>query len=104
MIGQVESVGVPGWSLWCCSVIGGRLAGCSMVGLAETVEVLVCCVWQRIVDIHNSGMLIPLSKQHVYLIIALGGLPVGAEERVVPWNVTPVINPLMSTSVLVCLQ
>ena len=32
-----------------------------MVGLAETVEVLVCCVWRRIVDIHVSGMSILLS-------------------------------------------
>ena len=52
---------VPGWSLWCCSVIGGRMADCSMLGLAETLEVLVFCVWRRIVDIHDSGMTIPLS-------------------------------------------
>ena len=32
-----------------------------MGGLAETVEVLVCCVWRQIVDIHDSGMSIPLS-------------------------------------------
>ena len=32
-----------------------------MVGLTETVEVFVCCVWRRIVDIHDSGMSIPLS-------------------------------------------
>ena len=60
MIGRVKSDRVPGWFLWCCSVIGGRLAGCSMVGLAETEEVLVCCIWRWIVDIHDSGMLIPL--------------------------------------------
>ena len=41
-------------------VIGCRLAGFSMVGLAETVEVLVCCVWRRIVDIHDSRMSILL--------------------------------------------
>ena len=32
-----------------------------MVGLADTVGGLVCCVWRRIVDIHDSGMSIPLS-------------------------------------------
>ena len=37
VIGRIKSDRVPGWSLWCCSVIGGRLTGCSMVGLAETV-------------------------------------------------------------------
>ena len=32
-----------------------------MVGLSETVEVLVCGVWRRIVDIHDSRMSILLS-------------------------------------------
>ena len=61
MIGQVIGDRAPGRSLWCCSVIGGWLAGSAMVGLAETVEVLVCCAWRRIVDIHDSVMSIPLS-------------------------------------------
>ena len=33
-----------------------------MLGLAETVEVMVCCIWRWIVDIHDPGMLIPLSQ------------------------------------------
>ena len=61
MIGRAKSERVPGWSHWYCSVIGCRLVGCSMVGLAEAVEVLVYCVWRWIVDIHDSGMSIPLS-------------------------------------------
>ena len=36
-----------------------------MVGLAETVEVLVCCVWRRIVDICVFGMSIPMSLSRV---------------------------------------
>ena len=39
---------------------------CSMVGLTGTVEVLVCCLWRRIVDIHDSGMSIPLSLFGVF--------------------------------------
>ena len=31
-----------------------------VVGLVETVEVLDCCVWWQIVDIHDSGILIPV--------------------------------------------
>ena len=54
-----------GRSPWCCSLIGGRLAGCSMVGLAETVEVLVCFLWRRIVNIHDSRMSILLSMLSV---------------------------------------
>ena len=34
----------------------GRLTGCSVVGLADTLEVLVCCIWKWIVDNHDSGM------------------------------------------------
>ena len=66
MIGRVESDGVPGCSLWRCFVIGGRLAGCSMVGLAETMEILVCCVWRWLVDIHDYGMSITLSLFRVF--------------------------------------
>ena len=57
LIEVVESLAV---FLRCC-VIGGRSTGCSMVGLAEMVKVLVCCVWRRLVDIHDYGMSIPLS-------------------------------------------
>ena len=42
-------------------MIGGLLAGCSMVSLAQMVEILVCCAWRRMVDIHDFGMSIPLS-------------------------------------------
>ena len=42
-------------------MIGGWSAGCSMVGLAETVGVLVCYLRRQIVDIHDSGLLIALS-------------------------------------------
>ena len=49
MIGWAKSDRVPGRFPCCCSVIGGRLAGCSMVGLAETVEVKMllekCLEW-----------------------------------------------------------
>ena len=67
MIGLVKSEGVPGLSLWCCSVNGGRSAGCSMVGLKQTVEVLVCCIWRQIADIYDSGMSIPLSLFRVLI-------------------------------------
>ena len=53
-------------------MIGGRLAVCSMVGLAETVDVLVCCVWRQIVDIHDSGMSIPLSLFGCWDVIVFG--------------------------------
>ena len=61
MMGLVESDRDHGWSFLSCSVIGTPLTNCSVVGLAETVEVLVCCVWRQIVDIHDSVKSIPLS-------------------------------------------
>ena len=35
--------------------------GCSVVGLQKMMEVLVDCVWRQVVDIRDSGILIPLS-------------------------------------------
>ena len=52
---------VSGWTLRRFSVIGDRLTGCSMVGLAETVERFVCHILRRMVDINDSGISIPLS-------------------------------------------
>ena len=54
-----------GWSHCRCSVIGGRLTGYFVVGILETVDVLVICVWRWIVDIHDSGMSIPMSLSMV---------------------------------------
>ena len=47
----------PGWSFLSCSVIDSLLAGCCVVGLAETVYLMVCCTWRRTVDIHDSLLL-----------------------------------------------
>ena len=42
-------------------MIGGLLTSCAVVGISEMVEVLVVYTWWRIVDIHDTGMLIPVS-------------------------------------------
>ena len=55
-----------GWLLWSCGVVGGGMEGYCMAGLAETVEILVCCVWRRIVDIHDFRLSIPLSLLSVF--------------------------------------
>ena len=60
VISQAKSDRSPGWSLRSWSVIGGRLIGWAVVGLVETMDVMVGCVWRRIVDIHDSEIMISL--------------------------------------------